>query len=164
MELLKLLSTNEIVAQVLGFIILLTLLRVFAWKRVLGVLDKRKERIAQEFKKIEETRADIEKMKLDYNSKLDSIEQAAKHKLHEALNESKLILEEARKNGHVQAQEIIDNAKSSIKYELSKAKDELKNEIIDLTMKATESVIKEKLTGEGDRKLVREFLEGIDNI
>jgi F-type H+-transporting ATPase subunit b len=164
MELLKMLSANEIVAQILGFLILLTLLKVFAWKKVLGFLDKRKENIALESKRIEEVKADIERMKLDYNGKLDSIEQAAKHKLHEALNESKLILEEARKNAHVQAQDIIDNAKSSIKYELSKAKDELKNEIIDLTIKATENVIKEKLTGEGDRKLVGEFLEGIDKL
>jgi len=164
MELLKLLSTNEIIAQVLGFLILLALLRVFAWKRVLGFLDKRKENIAFEFKRIEEAKSDIEKLKLDYNTKLDSIDQEAKHKLHEALNESKLILEEARKNAHLQAQEIIDNAKSSIKYELAKAKDELKNEIIDLTLRATENVIKEKLTDEGDKLLVREFLEGIDNI
>ena len=164
MELLKMLSANEIVAQILGFVILLTLLRVFAWKKVLGFLDKRKENIALEFKRIEEVKADIERMKLDYNGKLDSIEQAAKHKLHEAINESKLILEEARKNGHVQAQGIIDNAKSSIKYELAKAKEELKNEIVDLTIRATENVIKEKLTDEGDKKLVREFLEGIDKL
>jgi len=164
MEFLKMLSANEIVAQILGFLILLTLLRIFAWKKVLGLLDKRKENIALELKRIEEIKADIERMKLDYNGKLDSIDQTAKHRLHEAVNESKSILEEARKNAHVQAQGIIDNAKSSIKYELAKAKDELKNEIIDLTLKATENVIKEKLTDEGDKRLVREFLEGIDNI
>jgi len=164
MELLKLLSTNEIIAQVLGFLILLTLLRVFAWKRVLGVLDKRKERIAQEFKKIEETKADIEKLKTDYNAKLGSIEEAAKDRMHAASLESKIILEDARKAAYIQAQGIIDNAKASIKYELAKAKDELKNEIVDLTLKATENVIKEKLNQEGDKKLVREFLEGVDKL
>jgi len=164
MELFKLLSTNEIIAQVLGFLILLTLLRIFAWKRVLGLLDKRKEHIALELKRIEESKAEIEKTRLEYIGKLESIEQAAKLKIHEALNESKVFLEDARRNGHIQAQEIIDNAKASIKYELSKARDELKNEIIDLTLKATENLIEEKLTEEGDKKLVRDFLEGIDKI
>lgn len=164
MELLKMLSANELVAQIIGFLILLFLLRIFAWKKVLGLLDKRKELIASEFKKIEDTKNDIEKMRLDYDAKLASIEQAAKHKIHEAVNESKVILEDARKNANIQSQEIIDNAKNSIKYELSKAKDELKNEIIDLTLKATENVIQEKLTEKGDRQIVQNFLDGVDKL
>ena len=164
MELLKLLSTNELIAQIIGFLILLVLLRAFAWKKILGALDKRKEQIASGFQEIEEAKADIERMRLDYDAKLSSIEQAAKHKIHEAVNESKVILEDARKNAHIQAQEIIDNAKSSIKYELAKAKDDLKNEIIELTIKASENVIKEKLTEKGDRVLVQEFLDGVDKL
>lgn len=164
MELLKLLSANEIIAQVLGFLILLGLLRIFAWKSILGLLDKRKERIAQEFKNIEEAKADIEKLKLEYADKLASIDETAKLKIHDALNEAKVILEDSRKKGYIQAQEIIDNARSSIKYELAKAKEDLKEEIIDLTLKATESLIQEKLTEEGDKKLVKDFLEGVDKL
>ncbi|MDD2679765.1 MAG: F0F1 ATP synthase subunit B [Candidatus Omnitrophica bacterium] len=164
MDLLKLLSTNEIIAQVLGFLILLALLRVFAWKRILGLLDKRKERIALEFKRIEEAKADIERLRLEYDKKLASIDEAAKLKIDAALNEARAILEESRKNGYIQAQGIIDNAKQSVKYELAKAKDELKNEIIDLTLKATENLIQEKLTEEGDRRLVKDFLEGVDKL
>ena len=35
------LSTNELVAQVISFLILLFLLRIFAWKKMLGFLDQR---------------------------------------------------------------------------------------------------------------------------
>lgn len=164
MELLKLLSTSEIVAQIIGFLILLTLLRIFAWRKILGFLDKRKEHIALTLKKIEESKADIEKIKSEYEIRLAGIEQTAREKVHEAFNESKAILEDTRKDAHIQAQEIIDNAKASVKYELAKAKDELKNEIIDLTIKATENLIEEKLTEEGDRKLVKDFLEGVDKL
>ncbi len=164
MELLKLLSTNEVVAQIIGFLILLTLLRIFAWRKILGFLDKRKEHIALTLKEIGESKADIEKIKSEYETRLAGIEQTAREKVHEALNESKVILEDTRKNAHIQAQEIIDSAKASVKYELAKAKDELKNEIIDLTIKATENLIEEKLTAEGDRKLVKEFLEGVDKL
>ncbi len=161
---LKLLSTNEIIAQIIGFLVLLALLRVFAWKRILGLLDKRKEYIASELKGIEDSKADIEKIKLEYGARLAAIEETRKEKLHEALDESKVILEDSRKTGYAQAQKIIDNAKESVKYELAKAKDELKSEIIELTLKATENIIKEKLTAEGDRKLVKEFLEGVDKL
>ncbi|MFA5096041.1 MAG: F0F1 ATP synthase subunit B [Candidatus Omnitrophota bacterium] len=164
MELLKLLSTNEIVAQVIGFLILLALLKAFAWKRILGLLDKRREHITSELQGIEDAKAGIERLRIEYDAKLASIEEAAKERLHETLNASKAILEDARKCAHLSAQEIIDNARQNVKYELAKAKDELKNEIIDMTLKATEDVIKEKLTGEGDRRLVRDFLEGLDKV
>ncbi|MCX5701112.1 MAG: F0F1 ATP synthase subunit B [Candidatus Omnitrophica bacterium] len=164
MELLKLLSANEIVAQVISFLILLILLRVFVWKRILGLLDKRKERIILEFKKIEEANKQIEELKAEYNLKISDIDQLAKQKIQDSLMQAKLILEEARKSGHLAAQEILDGAKANIKFELAKAKDELKNEIIDLTIKATENIIQEKLTEDGDRKLINDFLEGVDKL
>lgn len=164
MEILKLLSANEIVAQVLSFLILLALLRVFVWKRVLGLLDKRKEKISLEFKNIEEARSQAERLKSDYLLKISSIEEEASRRMRQALDESKLILEEARRSANIQAQGIIENAQKSVQYELAKAKDELKAEIIDLTLKATENIIKEKLTADSDRRLVKEFLEEVDRL
>lgn len=164
MELLKLLSANEIVAQVISFLILLILLRAFVWKRILGLLDKRKENIILEFKKIEEANKQIDVLKAEYNLKISGIDQLAQQKIQDSLMQAKLVLEEARKAGHLAAQEILDGAKANIKFELAKAKDELKNEIIDLTIKATENIIQEKLTEDGDRKLINDFLEGVDKL
>ena len=57
MDLLKLLTAKEIVAQIISFLLLMALLRVFAWKKLLNLLDERRARIASEFKKIEDTQA-----------------------------------------------------------------------------------------------------------
>ncbi|TBR18501.1 ATP synthase F0 subunit B [bacterium] len=164
MELLKLLSANEIVAQVLSFLILFFILRIFVWKRVLGLLDQRKERIASEFNRIEELKAQVGKLKTEYEGKLSAIEEAANRRIQEAIAEGRKINDEARKKAHEQAQEIITNAESNIKYELSKVKEELKDKIIDLTIAATESVIQEKLTPDADRKLVEDFLEKLEDV
>ena len=158
------LSANEVIAQVLGFLLLLFLLRIFAWKRILGLLDERKARIASEFKKIEDAKAQIEALKSDYGLKLDKIEEVANLKIDEAIAEGKKITEEVRKKAHEEAQDIINSAKKNIGYELSKAKEQLKDEIVDLTMKATENMISEKLTGETDKKLVEDFLDKLDKI
>jgi len=52
MELLKLLSANEIVAQIISFLLVFTLLRIFVWKHFLKILDDRRDRIASELKVI----------------------------------------------------------------------------------------------------------------
>ena len=164
MELLKLLSAGEVVAQVLSFLLLLILLRIFFWKKILKTLDDRKERIAAEFNKIKDAEGQIAVLKSDYEEKLSRIEDIAKAKFQEAMDEGKKLSEEVRKKAQEGAQDIIEDARKSIEYELSKAKEELKNQIVDLTIRAAEDLIQEKLTEEGDRKLVENFLEKIEKI
>jgi F-type H+-transporting ATPase subunit b len=161
-ELLKLLSANEIIAQIVSFLILLTLLRLFAWKKLLKLLDDRKERISLEFKKIEERNAAIDRIKDDYDSRLSSIENVAAQKLEEAILAGKKIQEEFRKSSQEEAQKIIENARQNIKYELAQAKEELKNNIVELAIGATEQIVRTKLTGEDDKKLVEDFLDDLD--
>ena len=164
MGLLELISANEVVAQVISFLILLFLLRIFAWKKILKLLDERKEKILGEFKKIEDTKAEISGLKADYEVKLASINEITEKRIEEAVAEGRKITDEVRKEAQLNAQLIINDAKESIKYELSQAKEELKIKIVDLTIRAAENVIQEKLTEEGDKKLVEQFLDKIDEI
>ena len=164
MELLKLLSANEIVAQVINFLLLLFLLRIFLWKRLLKLLDDRRERIASEFKKIEDNKKEIEGLKAEYEAKIGSIEEVARKRILEAVSEGKNIVEEIKKKANLDAEKIMESTKLDIKYEVARAKEELKNEIIDLTIKATEHLLQEKFTVEDDKKLIEDFLKKADKI
>ena len=164
MELLKLLSTNEIVAQIISFLILVFFLRLFAWKKILALLDARKERIANELKKIEETKQEVVVLKASYEKKIEVIEETSRKKISEAISEGRKITDEIRKKAYEESQVIIENARKSMGDELAKAKEQLKEEIIDITISATQSVIEEKCTEENDRKLVQYFIEKLDKV
>ena len=161
MELLQMLSASEIVAQIFCFFLVLFILRKFAWKKILKLLDERKEKIASQLKKIEDAQAEVAKIKAAYEDKLASIDSAARARIQEAISEGRKITDEVRKKAHHEADEIISNAKSNIRHELSVAKEALKYEIFELTIKATENVIQEKLTEDDDRRLIRDFLDKI---
>jgi F-type H+-transporting ATPase subunit b len=163
-DLLKLLSTNEIVAQIVNFLILLLILRIFLWKRVLALLEQRRERIASEFKKIEDSQVQSAKLQAEYEVRLAAIEVEAKKKIQEAIAEGRKITDEVRKKAHEESQTIINNARANIQHELSHAKEELKDRIVDLTIAAAESVIEDRLTEEEDRRLVKDFLNRMDEI
>lgn len=164
MELLKLLSTSQIVAQMISFIILLIILRLFVWKRFLKVLDDRKGRIAAEFKNIEDVKAEVANIKKEYEEKLENIGETAKIRTQEAIAEGKQIVDEMREDAKAQAQKIVDNAKEAIKGEILKAKEELRADIVDLTIRASEKVIQDKLTEDADKRLVEDFLKGMDKV
>ncbi len=162
MDLFKLLNTSEIVAQILSFLILFFILRIFVWKRILNLLDQRREKIVMEFKKADDVRIEAEKFRIDYEKRMLEIEDSANRKIQEAIAEGRKITEELRKKAYQEAQEIILHARENIKYELTKAKEELKDKVIDLTIAAAENMIQEKLTAEGDRKIVEDFLKKLD--
>ncbi|PIU40993.1 MAG: ATP synthase F0 subunit B [Candidatus Omnitrophica bacterium CG07_land_8_20_14_0_80_42_15] len=162
MELLKLLSTSEIVAQVINFLLLLFILRIFLWKRILKLLDERKERISSGLKSIEDSKAEIERLKAEYETQLSSIENIARERIKEAVKEGSQVVNEIKKKAQMDAEKIIEAAKIDMKHEVARAKENLKDEIIALTMKATESLIEAKFTEENDKKLIGDFLKQVD--
>ena len=162
MGLLKLLSVNEVLAQVISFLVLLFILRIFLWSRFLKVLDDRKEKVASDLKKISDAQADVEKLKQDYLCKLTAIEQTSREKIKEAVMEGRRLTEEIKSKARIEAEGIIQNSKEVTKFELDKARGALKDEIIDMAMRSAERLIQEKMSARQDRKLVENFLDEME--
>jgi F-type H+-transporting ATPase subunit b len=158
------LSASEIFAQILSFFLLLFLLRLFVWKKFLGLLDQRKERIRSEFEKIEETKLEIGKLKTEYESRMLFIQEQAQAKIKEAVDEGRKLSAQIRKQAHEEAQDIIDDARKQVKHEVSQAQDKLKDRIVDIAMESARSLIQEKLTEDGDRKIVEDFIKEMENV
>jgi len=161
MELLKMLSASEILAQVLSFFLLLFLLRIFAWKKILGLLDQRKEKISSQLGEIENTKLQISRLKNDYELKISNIADEAQVKINQAVEQAKIITGQMRKKAHEEAQDIILDARTQVKYEVSKVQEQLKEKIVDIALGAASSLIQEKLTGDGDRKIVEDFIREV---
>lgn len=163
MEILKLLSANEIVAQIVTFLILLFLMKRFVWKPFLKVLDDRRSRIAAEFKKIEDANTEVNKLKADYEARVASIEAEAKLKIQEAVEEAKKLAEEIRQSAREESEKIFAKAQESIKAEVAKAEETLKDKIVNLTIDVAAKVVQERLTVDDDKAIVETFIREMEN-
>ncbi len=164
MDLLRLLTANEIVAQVISFLLLLALLRIFAWNKLLKFLDDRRERIASEFKKIDDAQAAVDRMKSGYDKKLADIEAESRAKIQEAIAEGKKVSQEIRESARQEARASLDKAQENRENEVAKAKQELKQKVVELTLGTTEKLLKEKIDGEKDKKLASDFLDELEKV
>lgn len=162
MELLKMLSGSEILAQILSFFLLLFLLRIFAWKKILSLLDERRDKISFQLGEIEHAKLEAAKLQSDYESKLAEITSLAQAKINEAVEQAKVTSAQMRKKAHEEAQDIIKDARVQVKYEVSKVQEQLKEKIVDIALDAARSVIQEKLTEDGDRKIVEDFIREVE--
>lgn len=163
MELLKLLSANELVAQAVSFLMLLAILRIFLWKRFLKILDDRKRGIALELNGIESARQDVAAMKADYESHLSRINEEAREKLGQAQEEGRAAAEAIKKKAEEESQKFFENAKANIAIEIANAREGLKDKIVEISVEVAEKVIEERLTEETDKKLAEKFLKEIES-
>ena len=162
MELLKMLSANEIVAQILCFLLLFAVLRVVLWRKFLDILDARKARIAGEFAAAEAMRDTLAAAKADYESRIANIDEEAKARTLEAVELGRKLAEKIRVKAEADSDKIISSAKESVRAEIAKAKEEIKDSVVDLAISAAQEVISERLSEEGDRKIVEDYLSRID--
>ena len=158
------LSLQEILTQAIAFILLVWMLKKMAWKPLLRLLDERRERIQKGFEEIENAKKDVEKLKTDYERARAHIEDEARKKLQEAIDEGKHIARELQENARREARVILEKAKEDIQLEVAKAKVTLRNEIADLTLAATERLIEEKLDETKDKEIVLDFIEDLEKL
>ena len=162
MELLKLLNSNELVAQIICFILFLAIMRIFLWKNILGILDKRREAIASEFKNIDAIKEATLRTRTEYEARLADIDKEAKIRIEGAMAAANKIAQEIHLKAEADGERLLENARANLKDEVIKAKEALKDEVVDLTIHMAEKLIQEKLSEKSDRRLVEDFIEGID--
>lgn len=129
-----------------NFLVLVILLRLFVYKPVVNILEKRKEMIDTSVKDAEE----IKKQK-------ELTEEHRKKIVQDAYLESKKIIEQATKQSQIQtkeilaeaakeAQDIIERAKSEIQQERTHMYTGLKQEMMQLITLTLNKVLKDNLT------------------
>ena len=153
---------KEFAVQIFNFLVLFFLLRKFLWKKFLVILDERREKIAKEFKTIEDTKSEIVRLQNEYQEKLNQIEEISRQHLQKAVQDGQRIAQELSQQARTQAQRILNSAQEEIQFEIKKAKEELKVAVVDLTMRATEGMIREKLNPQTDKKLVEDLLKEME--
>jgi len=155
---------QQILTQILGFILLFWVLKKYAWKPLLGMLEERRQKIADDFKKIEETQAEVNKLKEDFDSQIKKIDRIAREKEAAVIAVGKRIAQEIQVKAREEAKEIIEKAKQNIELEIAKAKVDLRNQIVQLTIQATEKIIREHLDDAKHREKINSFIDEVSRL
>src|SRR3989338_111853 len=127
---------GEVFVQLLAFAIVFWVLRSFAWKKIMGILEDRRAKIKRELDEIESAKKELEALKQKYVHSLSRIEEEARAKLQEAVNDGKRIAREIQEGARKNAHAILEKAKEDVALEVDKARVTLRSEIADLALSA----------------------------
>jgi F-type H+-transporting ATPase subunit b len=156
------LEIEQILTQIVAFLAMLWILKKFAWKPLLNVMEERRKTIQSEFDSIEEQKKEIKKLTQTYNAKLNEIEATARATLQEAAKRGEQIALEIEQETRERAAMILNKAQAELKSEIAEAKKQLKQDIVKMAVTATEKIIQEKLDPKKHQKLIEDAIEMAD--
>ena len=144
------------------FLTTLYILRKLAFPRIQEALDRRQRAIEDSIDAAERTRREADELLAEY-----------RERLHEARAQAEDIVARARKAGEAHERESVEAARSKreelmeqtrrdIEAETRRAIQEIRREVADLTVLATEKVTRKALDEDDQRRLVEEALGELD--
>lgn len=152
-------QVGQVFTQILAFLVMYWVMKRYAWKPILKVLDDRKNKIQSDFDSIDEQKGKIDALLQEYKRKLKEIDVESHKKLQEAIEEGRKAQNKIQGEAHAQAKQILFKAEEDIKREMDLAKDALKKDVVNMAMLATEKILEHHLTPEYKEKIVNDFVE-----
>ncbi len=150
-----------IIWTIITFLVVLLVLRKFAWPQLLASLDEREKRISDALAAAEQARQEAEEVLREHRQKIAAAEEEARKIVAEAraagANVRQTIVSQARE----EAERMLDQARTSIESEKRAAIAELRRETANLAIQAAGALIDANLDDEKNRGLVDDLIAKI---
>ena len=148
--------------QTVIFVLLIFLLKKFAWKPILDAVNEREEGIRSALKSAEKAREEMASLQSDNEDTLKKARLERDGLLKEAREIKQKLIEEAKNEANKEAKKIIIQAQETIESEKNAAIVDLKNQVANLSIEIAEKVLKEKLSEDkAQMNLVKELVKDV---
>jgi F-type H+-transporting ATPase subunit b len=148
--------------QTLLFILLLFVLKKWAWKPILNAVDEREEGIKNALGEASNARMEMQNLTAENERILKEARIERDAMLKDAREMKESMISEAKGEAHAQATKVIEQAKTTIEYEKHAAIAELKNQVAELSLGIAEKVMRIELSDKNKQiKLVEDMLKEV---
>lgn len=147
---------------VVTFLIMVAVLKKVAWGPLLKTLDEREENIKAQVAAAEKGRAEMEKMKADYEAQLSQIEARAKALLAEAEQQGTAAREAILKEAQEQAHRIQEKTKLELAAERDRLVHDLRAQAGNLSVEIAERLIRKSVDKKVQEQVMEDFLKSLE--
>ena len=152
---------GTVIFSIVTFALLAVLLRLFLYKPVLAMLDKRRQAVNEALDQAERTRIEAEKADERLQEKLNATRMEADRIISEARTQAEENTAALLKQAKEDAERISAQAVADIALERERALAELREQTADLALLAAEKALTSTLTEEQQQKLLDSFVEQV---
>jgi F-type H+-transporting ATPase subunit b len=155
-------SLGLMIWTLLAFGITLYLLNKLAFPRIAAALDRRRVAIEESIQAAQRAKQEADELLEEYRGRLREAREQAEDIVARSRKAAENVAEETKAEAAKQREALLANARRDIEHETRRALDELRKEVADLTVMATEKITRKSLTQEDHRRLIEEALGEVD--
>jgi F-type H+-transporting ATPase subunit b len=133
-----------------------------AFPRISEALDKRQKMIEESIDAAERTRREADHLLAEYRERLKEARAQADQIVERARKAAEERERAAEAEAKARREQLMEQTRREIEAETRRSIDEIRREVAELTVIATEKVTRKVLTGEDQRRLVQEALLEVD--
>jgi F-type H+-transporting ATPase subunit b len=144
------------------FLFTMWVLSKVAFPKIQEALDKRANAISESIEAAERQRKESDELLAEYRSRLAEAREQADDIMARARKSAETAEAEAAASGREKREELVEAAKRDIEAETRRSLDQIRQEVADLTVLATERVTRKSLNPDDQKRLVEEALSEVD--
>jgi|SRR5690606_14287755 len=129
----------------IAFLLVIFILKKFAWKPILNTLSERETQIADSIATAQKVKAEMSQLKADNEKLLAAAREERSQMLKEAKDTKEKIIAEAKNQAKTEANKILEDARLQIENQKNAALTEVKNEIGTLAVEVAEKILRKQL-------------------
>ncbi|MDP8907742.1 MAG: F0F1 ATP synthase subunit B [Chloroflexota bacterium] len=144
------------------FILSMIVLRKLAFPRIAEALDRRQRAIEESIESAERLKVEADQLIGEYRQRLTDARQQADEIVARARKTGEAAHAEAVAEARRKHDELLEQTRREIQVETQRAIQEIRSEVANMTVRATEKVTRKSLTDADQRRLVDEALSELD--
>lgn len=149
------LEPGVVIWTIINFLLLLVVLRLFAWKPILDALEKREGRIRSSLEQADAAQQEAERRLKEYAALIENSKKEALDLIEKGRERAETTRQEILARAHQETEAILTHSKREITLEREKAIEEIRKEAIKLSVEIAGKILSRRLT-EDDQKLLIE--------
>jgi F-type H+-transporting ATPase subunit b len=155
-------SLGLMIWTLIAFGISLWLLQKFAFPRIGEALDKRSRAINESIEHADRMRQEADQLLEEYRARLKEAREQAEDILVRSRKAAEAYEAEIQEKAQQEHKQALERTRRDIEAETRRALDEIRKEVAELTVIATEKVARKSLTDDDQKRLIEEALSEVD--
>ncbi len=149
---------------VITFVALLVVLRVVAWKPILGLLEERERTIRESLEQARRAKEEAESLMSQHREMIGKARQEMASIIEKAQRDAEQRRAEILARAHSETEEKARQFSEDLDRQKRAAIRDIRKEAVDLVVAASSRLLRENLDQEKHRGLVKSYIESIDDV
>ncbi|MBD5129982.1 MAG: F0F1 ATP synthase subunit B [Ruminococcaceae bacterium] len=152
---------GTIVFTLINTLIIFLIFRIFLYKPVCSILEKRREMAAAEIAEAQKAKENAEKAEQEYTARLADAKNEAAEIVKQATLRAQKREEEIVSEANQKAAEIRAKAEENIERDKQRAVNEIKDEISEMVVMAASKVVEKEISAKDNEDIISKFLSEV---